>query len=133
MRQISRQEDYGIFLMSKLAENYGKGSLSLTTIANDSGLSVYFLKQLAIKLRKAELIKSKEGIGGGYILTKKPKDITLGMIVSAFSGPVELVECLGKASHKDCKLHGVCKTRSTLSSINKEIIRHLDSVTLASL
>jgi len=133
MRQISRQEDYGIFLMDKLAKNFGCGSVSLATIADESKISVFFLKQLARKLRKAGLIKSKEGIGGGYKLTRSPKKITVGEIISAFSGPLELVECCDLSKKINCKLADLCHSKSALRKINQELVARLNSLTLASI
>jgi Rrf2 family protein len=133
MRQISRQEDYGIFLMNKLAKNYGRGPVSLTRIAEESNISVFFLKHLASKLKKAGLVASKEGIGGGYVLTRSPKKITVGEIVSAFSGPLELVECCGLSEGIDCKLRNICHSKEALRKINRELVNRLNSLTLASI
>lgn len=133
MRQISRQEDYGIFLMDKLAKNYGHGPVSLTTIADESNISVFFLKQLASKLRKAGLITSKEGIGGGYKLVRSPKKITVGEIISAFSGPLELVECCDLSKRINCKIADLCHSKSALRKINRELANRLNSLTLASI
>lgn len=90
--KISTKGRYGLTIMIALAKNEGNGPISLKTIAKEHNLSEHYLEQLAAPLRNASLIKSVRGAYGGYILAKKPNEITAGDIIRILEGPITLVE-----------------------------------------
>lgn len=75
-----------------LADNYGKGPISLKSIAERHNLSEHYLEQLVAPLRNAGLVKSIRGAYGGYKLTKTPDEITAGDVIRVLEGPISLVE-----------------------------------------
>lgn len=78
--------------MMDLADNYGKGPISLKSIAERHNLSEHYLEQLVAPLRNAGLVKSIRGAYGGYKLTKTPDEITAGDVIRVLEGPISLVE-----------------------------------------
>ncbi|HJV44265.1 MAG TPA: Rrf2 family transcriptional regulator [Bacillota bacterium] len=90
--KISTKGRYGLTIMMELANRYGEGPISLKTIAQRHDLSEHYLEQLVAPLRNAELVKSVRGAYGGYILTKKPEEITAGDIIRVLEGPISPVE-----------------------------------------
>ena len=90
--KISTKGRYGLTIMIELARKYGKGPISLKSIAEDNDLSAHYLEQLAAPLRNAGLIKSIRGAYGGYILGKEPISIKAGDIIRVLEGPIVLVE-----------------------------------------
>lgn len=80
--------------MIELAKRYGEGPISLRTIAQTHDLSEHYLEQLAGPLRNAGLIKSVRGAYGGYMLAKRPSQITAGDIIRILEGPISPVEGL---------------------------------------
>lgn len=90
--KISTKGRYGLTIMLELARNYGKGPISLKSIAESKNLSAHYLEQLATPLRNAGLIKSIRGAYGGYKLAKKKEEITTGDIIRVLEGPIVLVE-----------------------------------------
>lgn len=90
--KISTKGRYGLTIMIELARQYGKGPISLKSIAESKNLSAHYLEQLATPLRNAGLIKSIRGAYGGYELAKKKDDITAGDIIRVLEGPIVLVE-----------------------------------------
>ncbi|HLQ97905.1 MAG TPA: Rrf2 family transcriptional regulator [Candidatus Dormibacteraeota bacterium] len=90
--KISTKGRYGLTIMIELARKYGKGPISLKSIAEDNDLSAHYLEQLAAPLRNAGLIKSIRGAYGGYILGKEPMTIKAGDIIRVLEGPIVLVE-----------------------------------------
>ncbi len=68
---------YGLKAILVLADRYGEGSLSVSQIAKKEGISVAYLEQILNSLKKKGLVKSVRGPQGGYILSKKPSDISL--------------------------------------------------------
>lgn len=78
--------------MIVLAKKYGEGPISLKSIARDNDLSEHYLEQLIAPLRNASLVKSVRGAHGGYMLTKKPDEITAGDVIRILEGPISPVE-----------------------------------------
>jgi Rrf2 family transcriptional regulator, cysteine metabolism repressor len=90
--KISTKGRYGLTIMMELAARFGEGPTSLKSIAQRQGLSEHYLEQLIAPLRNAELVKSVRGAYGGYILTKKPEEITAGDVIRVLEGPISPVE-----------------------------------------
>lgn len=78
--------------MMDLADNYGKGPISLKSIAERHKLSEHYLEQLVAPLRNAGLINSVRGAYGGYKLNKAPEQITAGDVIRVLEGPISPVE-----------------------------------------
>ena len=112
MFNISTKSDYGLIVMVELGKNYKKDYLSLVNIAKAKKLSAGYLVQIIQPLVKADLIKSKEGKGGGYKLLKAPNKISVLEIIEALEGPTNLVKCLRDGKTKcscffDCDMKKV--------------------------
>jgi Rrf2 family iron-sulfur cluster assembly transcriptional regulator len=100
-------------------------------IAERTALPQPYLEQILLALKGAGLVRSKRGVGGGYILAREPKLITLGEIVSAVDGPIALGD-FGEP-HQDgaCDHEGQCVLLAVWAGISGQIRRQLDSFTLA--
>lgn len=128
--KITKRQDYAILLMTKLCLEWQKRLVPLSEIARAYHLSPLFLKQLAIDLKGAKLIKSKEGMGGGYSLSRHPKTINLADILTSLSGsPILSPSCLKKNSH--CALISACPPKRVWQKINREMIKSLQKISLA--
>lgn len=90
--RISTKGRYGLTIMIELAKRFGEGPTSLKAIAQTHELSEHYLEQLVGPLRNAGLVKSIRGAYGGYVLAKKPSDITAGDIIRVLEGPISPVE-----------------------------------------
>lgn len=90
--KLSTKGRYGVTLMLDLAMNHGVGPISLKSVAERQGLSEHYLEQLIAPLRNAGLVRSIRGAYGGYVLTKEPKDITVGDVVRVLEGPITVVD-----------------------------------------
>ncbi|WP_196594528.1 RrF2 family transcriptional regulator [Pectinatus sottacetonis] len=134
--KLSTRGRYGVTAMYELALNYGKGPLSLRTIAAKQDISDNYLEQLICALRNAGLVKSTRGAQGGYVLTKNPADITIGDIITIMEGPIALVDCLLNevdSTSQVCKKADKCVTRGVWERVCQSISEVLDSITLADL
>jgi len=114
--------------MIQLAKNYGKGPLQIGDISEREGISVKYLEQLIIPLKKAKLIKSVRGPKGGHSLTKSPQRITIGEIVRAVEGNTELVDCITRP--QVCERSNSCPTRDVWKSATQAMYKELDKTTL---
>ncbi|MFC4618111.1 cysteine metabolism transcriptional regulator CymR [Camelliibacillus cellulosilyticus] len=92
--KISTKGRYGITIMMALGRHFGKGPLSLKTIADQHQLSEHYLEQLIAPLRNFGLVKSIRGAYGGYVLAQEPKAITVAEIIRVLEGPIQPVEVM---------------------------------------
>jgi Rrf2 family protein len=94
MFELTKKAEYGLQLMVYLADKYDQGNIPLKQISKAKDLPYRFLSQIAAELKKSGLLDSKEGLGGGYFLTRSPQEISVAEILETLEGPIELVECL---------------------------------------
>lgn len=118
--------------MFEIAKNYKKGPLPVREIAKKQGVSVSYLEQLLNKLRKSRLIKSQRGPGGGYILLKKPEEISVGNILKALEGPIAIAHCLDPSA-KECNRIEGCVARLLWKSLGEKIEHFLETISLKDL
>jgi len=87
--------------MADLAKNNAKRPINLTEISLRQGISLSFLEQLFLKLKKNNLVLSSRGPNGGYILSRDPDEIKLSSIINAVDEKIKTVKCK-KESKKGC-------------------------------
>ena len=129
--KLSTRSRYGTRLMLDMAEHYNDGPIRLMTIAQRQDISVKYLEQIIIPLKKAEYIKSVRGPKGGHTLTKSPEEITIGEIVAVLEDGVSLVECSDNGD--SCKRASFCPTRHIWREASLAMFERLNSMTLADL
>ena len=99
--KLTSKGRYAVMAMADLAKNYVKEPTSLSEISLRQGISLSFLEQLFLRLKKSELVESTRGPNGGYLLSKAPEEIKLSSIISAVDEKVKTVKCK-KESRKGC-------------------------------
>ena len=129
--KLSTRSRYGTRLMLDLAEHYHDGPLHLTAVARHQGISVKYLEQIIIPLKKANYVKSVRGPKGGHILAKPPEEITIGEIVALLEDGTSLVEC--SDNPMVCERSSVCATRYIWREAAQAMFDKLQSITLADL
>jgi len=128
---LSSMADHGFMLLIRLAEDTGQ-SMSLRKIAQENGVSFFFLQKVALELREAGLITADRGKSGGYRLSGKPDKISIKNIIEALDGPMALMECLNENASK-CARSGSCQLRPGFDLINRIIVNALSKKTLKDL
>jgi Rrf2 family protein len=131
MMKLSTRSRYGTRLMLDMAEHYDDGPIHLMKIAQRQGISVKYLEQIIIPLKKAQYIKSLRGPKGGHVLAKPPEEITVGEIVAVLEESDSLVECSQNA--EVCERSSHCPTRKVWQEAAAAMFAKLESVTLADL
>ncbi len=116
-------------MMFELAKRHGSGTMSLKDIAKNQELSETYLEQLIAPLRKAGLVNSIRGAQGGYELSKKPEDITVGEIIRLLEGPLAPSDCVVDGE-PECTKAEYCVTRTIWERIMGSINNVIDSITL---
>jgi Rrf2 family iron-sulfur cluster assembly transcriptional regulator len=129
--KVSTRGDYASRALLSLALHSDEaGPTSVRDIAERTGLPQPYLEQILLALKGAGLVRSKRGVGGGYVLAREPGAITLGDIVSAVDGPIAVGD-FGEP-HKDgaCDHEGQCVLLSIWAMVSHHMRRHLDELTL---
>lgn len=131
MFKISTKGDYGLLLLSALAEKTKEGRefVSLKEVAEAKKLSISYLSQIIIPLKEAGLVKSKEGRDGGYALARPAREITVMEILETLEGPVTPVRCCGNEKAK-CGSEPMCNVKFTWQSAKALLIHFLRTKTL---
>jgi Rrf2 family protein len=129
--KISTRGRYGIRLLIDLAENADASHVSLASIADRQGISLRYLEQLAVILRRNNFIRSVKGASGGYVLARPPEEIVLGDILRILEGDMLVAE--PPASDADETKLQKCIRLMVLDKLNSVIAGVIDNKTLASI
>ena len=127
--KLSTRSRYGIRMMLDLAQHYNDGYVQIGDVAEREGISVKYLEQLIIPLKKAHYIKSARGPKGGHVLAKPPEQITVGEIVKLLEGGIDLSRCIGDPDI--CDRSETCLSRSIWERATRAMHNELNSLTLS--
>jgi len=127
--RLSTRSRYGTRMMADLAQNYDKSPVRIGEIARRQGISVKYLEQLIIPLKKANFIKSVRGPKGGHMLAKPPEEITVGEVVKVLEGGLDLAGCIENPD--ECKRSGSCLTKGIWEEATKAMYDKLNSTSLS--
>lgn len=130
--KVSTRGDYACRALLSLTLHAEPGvPTSVRDIADRTGLPQPYLEQILLAIKGAGLVKSKRGVGGGYVLSRAPEEITLAQIVSAVDGPI-VVGDFGEP-HKDgaCDHEGQCVLLSIWADVGERMRVMLEASTLA--
>lgn len=130
--KISTKGRYALRTMIDLAMNDTGENISIKAIAARQGISIKYLEQIISTLNKAGYVKSERGANGGYRLTKKPEEYTVGMILRLTEGSLAITTCTQDEQNL-CERYGCCTTVKVWEKINKAISDVVDNITIADL
>jgi Rrf2 family protein len=129
--KFTKRADYGLMAVHFIAAHRDEGAVSAKRIAEEFRIPPERLAKILQRLAKKKLIASHNGPKGGYVLTRHPTEITVGQVVRALEGPVNVVSCMSE--HDDCPQFARCNLRRPVQKIQASISHVLDSMTLAEL
>lgn len=127
---FSTKGQYALRAMADLAM-HGDGWVSLGDVAKRQNISRKYLEQVIALMSRAGYVKSLRGKGGGYRLTRKPNEYTLGQILRAAEGSLAPVDCLDCTRGTLCPIVGTCSVIPVWRELGKVTSEYLDSKTLA--
>jgi Rrf2 family iron-sulfur cluster assembly transcriptional regulator len=130
--KVSTRGDYACRALVSLAlHGNGEGPTSVRDLAERTGLPQPYLEQILLALKGAGLVRSKRGVGGGYVLAREPASITLGSIVSAVDGPIVLGDFGEPHQNGACDHEGQCVLLAVWAEVSEQMRHLLDALTLS--
>jgi Rrf2 family iron-sulfur cluster assembly transcriptional regulator len=117
--------------MFEISRGFPDQPVTIREIAERQAVSVAYLEQILNKLRKAGLIRSVKGPGGGYLLEKAPDKVTIAEVLLELEGPVALTSCLDP--DEGCVRVDSCVTHMLWKALGEQVEHYLKTITLGNL
>ncbi|MEO5360258.1 MAG: RrF2 family transcriptional regulator [Nitrospirota bacterium] len=131
MLRLSTRCQYGVRAMYEIARGYPETPVTIKVISEKQDVSVAFLEQILGKLRKAGLIRSVKGPGGGYMLKAAPEEISIEEILMVLEGPISITACVTQDS--GCLKADHCVIQHLWKALGRQIEDFLTTITLRDL
>jgi Rrf2 family cysteine metabolism transcriptional repressor len=134
--RVSAKGEYAILAILDLAKFYETDEVrTLEEISNDESIPHPFLVQILLELKRAGLVESKRGAGGGYRLARHPREISLGEVIRLIDGPLLPFKCTTPAleSNSDCAHQGNCVMTSVWHNVRSAIENVIDHISFEEL
>ena len=129
--RVSTRGDYACRALLSLTLHDAERPTSVRDIADRTGLPQPYLEQILLSLKGAGLVRSKRGVGGGYVLAHPANEITLAQVVSAVDGPIVVGDFDEPHTNGACDHEGQCVLLSIWAHVGEEMRRILEGSTLA--
>ena len=128
--RLTTKGRFAVTAMVDLAMRQSRGPVTLAAISERQRISLSYLEQLFGKLRRAKLVSSVRGPGGGYNLAQAAQTISVASIVTAVDETLDATQCGGK---ENCLDDRRCMTHDLWATLNEKMHEYLSSVSLADL
>lgn len=128
---LSKKAQYAFQALSYLMEQE-EGPTLISTIAKEKSISIKFLEQILLEMRKGGILGSKKGKGGGYYLIKDPKDVPLAKIIRLIDGPIALLPCVSLNYYEKCENcdEATCGLNGVMKEVRDANLKILENKTL---
>jgi Rrf2 family protein len=131
---ISQKAKYAIKALARLAHEPSGAPLQIEEIARDEDLPRKFLEHILLDLKRKAIVASRRGRAGGYVLAKRPDEITIGQILRAVDGPIAPLPCISRTAYRrceDCTDEKTCVVRHLFADAYAAQLLLFDGTTLA--
>ncbi|ATF10236.1 Fe-S cluster assembly transcriptional regulator IscR [Candidatus Enterovibrio altilux] len=128
--RLTSKGRYAVTAMLDVALHSETSPVPLADISERQGISLSYLEQLFARLRKAGLVSSVRGPGGGYRLSVSANNIALGMVITAVNESIDTTKCQGKGN---CQSGTHCLTHTLWNDLSYHISNFLNNITLGEL
>ena len=128
--KLSTKGRYAMVALADIALQPADRLVSLGDISKRQDVSLPYLEQLFVKLRRGGLVESVRGPGGGYLLNHLPENISIAAIVDSVDENVDATKCSGRG---DCQHGETCLTHELWSELSDQIHQFLSEINLASI
>ena len=131
--KLSTKGRYCLRALIDLAKYSEIEPVPINSIAARQGISERYLEQLMALLKKAGLVRSIRGAGGGYVLAREAGDISVGDVLRALEGKLEPAECAAFHEEDGCAASDGCVTKYVWKKINESINNTVDEIKIDTL
>ena len=100
---LSKKSQYAFKALGYLAEKYNEGPVLIAEISRKKRIPLKFLENILLELKKAGMLDSKKGKGGGYFLKKDPARIKVASVIRLINGPIALLPCVSLYFYERCR------------------------------
>jgi Rrf2 family protein len=131
---LTRKSKYGLKALLLLAEDADRGPVLISELADRQRLPKKFLEAILLELKRHGVLHSKKGKGGGYVLGRKPSEITVGQVIRILEGPLALTPCVSQTAYRkcdECVDERTCGVRLAMKEVRDATAAILDNTTLA--
>ncbi len=134
---ITQKMKYALKALLALADEAAKPRpepLTIEAIARRSGTPKRFLEHILLEIRNAGVIASIRGRSGGYVLVRKPAEISISELLRTIDGPIAPLPCLSRSAYQrceDCSDEATCRIRRVFAEVFWSYLLIIDSLTLA--
>jgi Rrf2 family protein len=130
---LSKKAKYGMKALLLLALEAERGPILVGELSRRQRIPKKFLETILLDLKHHGIVQSRKGKGGGYLLGRKPNDVTLGEVVRVLDGPLAAVPCVSQSAYMrcdDCSDEAVCAVRLSMKKVRDATARILDRTSL---
>jgi len=132
---LSKKSQYAFQALMYLAEKNKDQPVLIAEISRKKKIPLKFLENILLELKKAGILESKKGKGGGYYFAKNPKDVPLAMIIRLIDGPISLLPCVSLYFYERCKNYDEkhCGLHEVMIQVRDANLKILEKKTIADL
>jgi Rrf2 family protein len=130
---LSRRSKYGLKALLQLARDPARQPVLIADLSAREAIPRKFLEAILLDLKRHGLVESRKGKGGGYLLRRRPDDITVGEVIRVLEGPLALVPCVSRTAYMtcvDCVDERTCGVRLAMKDVRDATASILDRLTL---
>jgi Rrf2 family protein len=134
---LSRKAQYAFRALTHLVDKFEEGPILISEISKKKRIPLKFLENILLELKKAGVLESKKGKGGGYYIKESPKKTTIASVIRIVDGPIALLPCVSlnfyqrckNCDEKNCGLHDIMENvrDATLHVLEKKTLDDLAS------
>lgn len=100
---LSMKSQYAFKALTYLSEKFNEGPVLISEIAKKKKIPLKFLENILLELKKADILDSKKGKGGGYFLKKSPDKVKVASVIRLINGPIAMLPCVSLYFYERCK------------------------------
>ncbi|MFD2570294.1 RrF2 family transcriptional regulator [Spirosoma soli] len=130
---ISKKAKYAFKALRILTEEYGKGPILITYLAEKENIPQKFLESILLDLRNHGILQSQKGKGGGYMLRVDPQRVNLAQVLRVIDGPIAPTPCVSKYFYvrcDDCEDEHTCTIRPIMERVRDANLAVYETITL---
>jgi Rrf2 family protein len=129
--RLSRKSDYALRALFTLVAEYGRGPVSIRELSERNDVPRRFLEQIMLDLKNKGWVQSIAGRDGGFVLARRPEEISMGEVVRHFDGILAPISCVSTTHYEPCSQEPTCRFRRVLLDIRNYTARRMEEANLA--